>query len=265
MASRLVGVIDLKGGVAVHGVAGRRANYAPVRTSKFRPGASDGNPGDLLSHYQNLGLKRFYLADLDSLEGSSVQGLCIESLVNQSGHDTHWTIDAGLRDPDDRSITEWIDQFTETTSPSLGWVVASETAINIDTAANFAHVLQPTRLILGIDFCGGKFVGPSPVSQPSKQTGTGDLTPLSHRQSEWPLQEWIRLSADAGIRSALILDVAAVGTAQGPVSLSNCRRFRQKHGDWQIISGGGCRGPADAQAFFDAGCDDCMVATALHC
>lgn len=286
VASRLVGVIDLKNGLAVHGVAGHRENYAPVRLSGFRSGAIDGNPSHLLAHYQELGLQHFYVADLDSLGGNGIQQQCIESLVKQAGQDARWIIDAGLRDPNDTLTTQWLDHFNRSHRVSVQWVVASECAINVDVASDFAQILGANRVILGIDFRGGQFIGPGaealkfrPLPLSSRREGEiqsddrSELSPLGtseedsldNPQDELSLQTWIHRSAVAGIRSALILDVAAVGTSQGPVALSKCRRFRQERSDWQITSGGGCRSPVDVKAFLEAGCDDCMVATALHC
>ena len=257
IAHRLVGVIDLKSGLAVHGVAGQRDNYSPVRLSCFRCGALDGDPLHLLAHYQELGLKRFYIADLNSLGGGEIQQGAIEAIVEQAGPDARWIIDAGLSDPSDTKTTQWLDRLTgpdlEAIRGSIHWVVASESAINLDVASGFAQILGARRVILGIDFRSGQFMGP---------LADESLDGLGNDSS---LVTWVQRSADAGIRSVLILDVAAVGTSQGPVSLANCRRFRRDHGDWEIISGGGCRSPADARAFLDAGCSDCMVATALHC
>lgn len=259
VAPHLIGVIDLKNGSAVHGVAGERDRYDPVRLSNFRFGATDGNPFELLSHYSDLGLNEFYLADLDSLGGRGIQHQCIESLVGQSQPDTRWIIDAGLHDPNEANTTQWLCRFMTSQQRFIQWVVASECAINFNTPADFAQVVGNDRVVLGIDFRAGRFIGPRESASPSEEDS------LDNHQNAPPLATWIRRSTNAGIRSVLILDVAAVGTSRGPVSLAICRRFRRKYPDWRIISGGGCRDPSDAQAFLDAGCDDCLVATALHC
>ncbi|HME56062.1 MAG TPA: HisA/HisF-related TIM barrel protein [Candidatus Lokiarchaeia archaeon] len=65
MASfRVVPVLDVKHGVAVHGVKGQREKYAPVDCSWCK----DGDVRQLINGYQNeFGLQDLYAADLDAI------------------------------------------------------------------------------------------------------------------------------------------------------------------------------------------------------
>ena len=64
---RVVGVIDLKGGAAVHAVRGERERYRPVARSR-------GDDGDALALARGfraaLGLDELYVADLDAIAGA---------------------------------------------------------------------------------------------------------------------------------------------------------------------------------------------------
>src|SRR3954447_13698239 len=63
------GVIDLKGGVAVHAVRGERERYRPVRSAI---GGDDGDALALARGFRDaLGLEEIYVADLDAIVGRS--------------------------------------------------------------------------------------------------------------------------------------------------------------------------------------------------
>src|SRR3954463_13070351 len=64
---RVVGVIDLKGGAAVHAVRGERERYRPVRSAI---GGDDGDALALARGFRDaLGLEEIYVADLDAIVG----------------------------------------------------------------------------------------------------------------------------------------------------------------------------------------------------
>src|SRR4051794_9747232 len=63
---RLVGVIDLRGGVVVHAIAGQRQTYRPLQ-SRLCPGA---DPVEVARTLAGLGVRELYVADLDALDGA---------------------------------------------------------------------------------------------------------------------------------------------------------------------------------------------------
>ena len=69
---RVVGVIDLKDGTAVHAVRGERERYRPV--SSVIAG-DDGDPLALARAFRSeLGLDDLYVADLDAIGGEGDHG-----------------------------------------------------------------------------------------------------------------------------------------------------------------------------------------------
>src|SRR5215216_5550377 len=58
---RIIGVIDIRGGRAVHAVAGARAAYAPVGHGDALTLARD--------YVERLGVRELYIADLDAITG----------------------------------------------------------------------------------------------------------------------------------------------------------------------------------------------------
>src|SRR5580692_9143774 len=78
---RVVGVVDLLAGRAVHARGARRGSYAPVRAVAgwaIEPGDACG----LASAYvERVGITELYAADLDAILGGASQDALVASLV----------------------------------------------------------------------------------------------------------------------------------------------------------------------------------------
>src|SRR4051812_37040878 len=90
---RIVGVIDLMGGVVVRGVAGRREEYRPVESLLC---ASAEPPAVARAFVERLGLRDLYLADLDAIAGAEPAWAAYGALA---GLGARLWVDAGVRDP----------------------------------------------------------------------------------------------------------------------------------------------------------------------
>ena len=88
MTPRILGVLDVKGGVVVRGVGGRRAEYRPL------PGAPSP-----LEAARTMGVREVYLADLDAIEGAAPALAVYRALAAEF---RLW-VDAGVRTADDRA------------------------------------------------------------------------------------------------------------------------------------------------------------------
>jgi phosphoribosylformimino-5-aminoimidazole carboxamide ribotide isomerase len=78
---RVVGVIDLKDGTAVHAVRGERERYRPV--------------GDPLSLARRFRLEELYVADLDAIAGAGDNDAVIRALAREA----RIMVDAGVSEP----------------------------------------------------------------------------------------------------------------------------------------------------------------------
>lgn len=88
---RIVGVIDLMGGVVVRGVGGRRAEYRPVASEL----CATASPSDVAEAYRReYGLDELYLADLDAIGGAAPAWAVYEAL---SAAGFRLWVDAGVR------------------------------------------------------------------------------------------------------------------------------------------------------------------------
>jgi uncharacterized protein related to proFAR isomerase len=69
--------------------------------------------------------------------------------------------------------------------------------------------------------------------------------------------------ADAGAGEAIVLDLARVGSGEGP-DLALVGALRARVPEVELLAGGGVRDAADLRALAAAGAAGALVATALH-
>lgn len=230
IANRVIGVIDLLDGHAVHAVAGNRQQYRGVSFC-------DGDPERLAMHYLRLGLSRLYVADLDALEGRAMQIASLASLASMGF--TEIVLDIGWTGRENSATRQRLARFSRD-YPSASWIAASESCRNVNAIADAVDCMRPGRVLLGLDY------------------RNSSLLAAVHAESAW-----VEAAAVAGCDGAVVLDVGAVGTASGPVTADICRRLRDSVPAWKLYSGGGVRHLADAQLLYDAGCQAILLATAL--
>lgn len=234
---RIIPVLDLKGGVAVHAVRGRRDAYAPVRSVL----AASADPLALARAFkERLGVHDCYVADLDAIAGSQGHGPTIRAIA-------------------DLGLAVWLDAGVGTVGGAAQALAhgASRVIIGTETlpdrdvlpaliAATGPHTAgQDPRCVLSIDLLDGQLLGGSPV--------VARLGP-----AELALAAW-----QAGFRSFIVLDLARVGTGEGPETRAALELRRALPGA-EIIVGGGVRDAADLRALGRQGFDAVLVASALH-
>lgn len=251
LASRLVGVIDLRAGIAVHAIAGLRAKYQPVvaddiQRSGIQPG--DAQPGDALAlatRYQRWGVKSLYIADLDAISGREPQIDLLQKLVARS---ETTLIDAG---PGSAVVSDSLASST-----SVKFVVPTESCGSIDHWADAVKQLSHHQVVMGLDLIGSTVRTNRPNAAGTTPFCTDTL--LSH------VSPWIERAMTLGVSSVLALDLAFVGTERGPGSGPACATIRETWPSISLISGGGVRDRDDLDVLCNAGCDQILVGTALH-
>ena len=234
-AARLVGVIDLKDHQAVHAVAGNRDQYQPVRFC-------DGDPQRLAEHYLRIGLREFYVADLNAIGGSAIAVDAIDRICSRVGEarvlvDIGWSggpaTDQACRTRGD--VAELSEKF-----PMTQWIAATEAMQSRLALGELAQLIPNDRLLIGLDF-------------------KGDVLSGRHRVADW-IDEGLQL----GIAGAVILDLGGIGTESGPTTRPQCKTVHDLAPHWTIYSGGGIRDAQDVDSLIAVGCNRCLVATAIH-
>jgi len=224
---RVVGVIDLKGGAAVRGVAGRREEYRPVE-SRLCPGA--GPAAVARAFALQLGLEEVYLADLDAIAGARPAW---EAYAAVRGAGLRLWVDAGVRGA---------GLALELAAAGIESVVLGlETVESLDVVEQLAGRLGG-RVVFSLDLRAGRPLG---------------------RLAGDP-EEILSAVLARGVRRVLVLDLARVGVGGGLGTEELCARLAAAHPGVEVAAGGGVRGRADLERLKSAGVSAALVASALH-
>lgn len=233
---RVVPVLDLKSGVAVHAVRGARHAYAPVRSVL----SSSADPIALARAFlERLGCDACYIADLDAIAGTGDHGAVVQAI-------------AGL------GIAVWLDAGVATADDARRAVTCGAARVIAGTetlrdARDLPAIVEAARVgggsgadcILSLDHREGRLLGGSPAVAGVEAT-------------ELAAAAWT-----AGIRTFIVLDLARVGARGGPET-EPARRLHARLPDAEIVLGGGVRGRDDLRALASAGYHAALVGTAFH-
>jgi phosphoribosylformimino-5-aminoimidazole carboxamide ribotide isomerase len=127
---RVVGVIDLVAGAAVHAVRGERERYRPL--------------GDPLAIARRFGLDELYVADLDAITGTGANDAVIGALAREA----RVMVDAGVREPERARalLAVGVDRV----------VVGTETLTDADALDRLPDA------VLSLDLRDGRVLSPDP-------------------------------------------------------------------------------------------------------
>jgi phosphoribosylformimino-5-aminoimidazole carboxamide ribotide isomerase len=233
---RIIPVLDLKAGQAVHAVAGDRAHYRPLRSILH----DDSDPLELARAYRDrLGATELYLADLDAIAGGPPATGLQQAIVRLGL--AVW-VDAGVRSAEEVAIST-----VPLTDGSGVLVLGLETLAGPEELRAAVAQGHPDRLAFSLDLRDGR--------------------PLVAAGVDWGTDDPYRLAAvalECGLRRLIVLDLARVGTGRGVGTVSLLRALRRRHPGLELVAGGGIAGPGDLAALEDAGASAALVASALH-
>ena len=237
---RIIPVLDLARGVAVHARAGERRRYQPVQ-SVLAPEA-DGNPVALIRAFrERLGAEECYVADLDAIQGGAVQRSVLRELATlEAGFAGSLLVDAGTHRPG--------GTLEVLACGASEIVVGLESLHAFSDLADIVSAVGPSRVTFSLDLRLG-----SPILHPRLQdaSGNADAASLSAQ------------AVDAGIRTLLVLDIGRVGTGCG-VDLGLLEALRRRFPTLRLLAGGGVLTRRDLDRVCDTGCDGVLVASAIH-
>jgi phosphoribosylformimino-5-aminoimidazole carboxamide ribotide isomerase len=230
---RVIGVVDLLGGRAVHARGGIRELYVPVRAVA---GSVVDEPLALARTYMDrFGLSELYAADLDAIMQGQPQDRIVASLASLGA--PLW-LDSGAASVDDARHALALG--------ATHVVIGLETLPSYDTLASICAAIGGERVAFSLDLRKGEPVAPRLGTPPAE-----------------PAHLLAARAADAGVGAVIVIDLARVGTASG-LDVDLITRVRAAAPGPLLLAGGGVRGLEDLARLADAGCDGALVASALH-
>jgi phosphoribosylformimino-5-aminoimidazole carboxamide ribotide isomerase len=228
---RIVPVLDVSGGKAVHAQGGDRTRYRPVE-SVLSPSP---DPLRLAAAFRDrLGLSELYLADLDAIRGREPQWELFRALL---GDGCNLMVDAGVRDRL-RAMA-----LRETGVRSV--VAGLETLKGPDEITELVEGLGAPSVVLGLDLRGGAPIGDPRVWGPRDAAGIAAF------------------AFACKMRRFLVLDLACVGSQGGP-PVEAARAVVARCAGAEVLVGGGIRDGKDLRSLAGLGVGGALVATALH-
>jgi phosphoribosylformimino-5-aminoimidazole carboxamide ribotide isomerase len=232
-AFRVIPVLDVKEGLAVHAVAGQRSHYRPVRSLLH----SSADPLELARAYRDiLGLQELYVADL----GAIARGEQDHALYSElTGLGLEVWIDAGVRSEFD------LPGLVENRRITI--VVGLETVRGASDLEAVLRLAGADRVVFSLDL----FAGVPRVS--------ADAAWISADPEQLASQ-----LVDLGVRRLLLLDLSRVGTGTGTGTESLQSLLLAGYPGLDISVGGGISGINEIRAFRDSGAAAVLVGSALH-
>jgi phosphoribosylformimino-5-aminoimidazole carboxamide ribotide isomerase len=227
---RVIPVIDLKSGAAVHAVRGQRERYRPLR-SKLVAGSDPVRVARAVRG--ELGLDELYVADLDAIAGGPPHRDALTALAREA----RVLVDAGVTD------VAAVRALLELGAARV--VIGTETLADPAALGRLRAELPDAPLVLSLDLRGDRVL-----------SRDADLRLLGAAEA-------LALLRRSGVSEVIVLDLARVGSGAGPdVALVRelCARFPEV----ELLAGGGVRDLADLSALAEAGAAGALVATALH-
>jgi phosphoribosylformimino-5-aminoimidazole carboxamide ribotide isomerase len=235
MPIRIVPVIDLKDGRAVHAVGGHRVQYQPLQSVW----QASPHPFPLARALRDgLGLNALYLADLDAIAGRPPNVALYRQLA---GLGLDLWIDAGLRDA--RSAAPLLDL-----GPcNLSAVAGLESVKGPADLGGIVASLGPDRTIFSLDLFDGR----------------PRVRPNADWMTEAPIEIARRAIAE-GARRLIVLDLARVGTGRGTGTDRLLTEIRHVHPQVEIIDGGVTAGTGEIINLREAGAAAVLIGSAIH-
>jgi phosphoribosylformimino-5-aminoimidazole carboxamide ribotide isomerase len=227
---KIIPVIDICKGIAVHAVRGRREKYQPLESVFL----SSANPIDVAVKLKELGFTDCYVADLDAIIGGNPNFPLIKRLADKS--DLDLMVDAGVNS---LALTEKLLDHEVTAV-----VIGTETLFDVEFVASAVAAFGSEKIMISLDLMGNHVL--SKVELGSLATPIGLL----------------REFRNMGVSQIIVLDLTRVGSGEGVNTTLLSKMLRNVKASFFV--GGGVRDIGDLQKLKDLGVSGVLIATALH-
>ncbi len=227
---KIIPVLDVLNGVAVHAVRGHREQYKPLKSVL----CSMSDPIKVASAFKLLGFDCLYLADLDAISGGPASYTLYKGIKAKT--DIDLMVDAGISD------REKAEKALEVGVSKI--VIGTETLNDLDFLKESVKSFSQNRVVVSLDLKEGKLLSVSETVRLMK-----------------PLYFATQLE-EMSVTTLIILDLARVGAECG-VDKSLIRDILSRT-KLEVLVGGGIRGIRDLEELRKLGVSGVLIATALH-
>jgi phosphoribosylformimino-5-aminoimidazole carboxamide ribotide isomerase len=229
-ALKVIPVIDILDGVAVHAVRGRRSKYQRLKSVL----CASADPLDVALAFKMLGFNELYIADLDAIMTGRPKFSVLQQMADATG--LRLMVDAGIAD------LERAEKVLKSHVAKV--IIGTETLPSISFVGEAIKSLGNECVVVSLDLKGEKVISGFELGNLS--------SPLD------VLRELQRM----GVEHVIVLDLARVGSGEG-VNMALLKEAL-KNQKIKVFVGGGVRDIEDLVELRDVGVFGVLVATALH-
>lgn len=227
---KIIPVIDVLNGIAVHAIRGERRHYRPLNSVL----CSSADPFDVALTFDSLGFDSLYLADLDAILGRSADFALYRRIKTETN--LVLMVDAGTSEifKAEKLLKAGVTKI----------VIGTETLSSLDFVTKSIKFFGRNRVIVSIDLREGGLM--------SVSENIRSMNPISLAQ---------RLEK-IGVNQIILLDLGRVGTERG----ANYEILKEVLTNTKIkaLVGGGIRNLQDLEKLRNLNVSGVLVATALH-
>ena len=227
---KIIPVLDILDGVAVHAVRGRRKEYKPLRSALV----ASADPLEVAVAFKNLGFNELYVADLDAILSKKPNITVVKRISDETG--LKLMVDAGVAD------LPRVEELLKNHVSKV--IIGTETLPTIKVVGEAIESFGKGRVVVSLDLKDGKVLG---TPELGKFKNPADI---------------LRELQEMGLEQVIILDLSRVGSDEGvnmPLLKEILSSFKLK-----MFVGGGVRDLKDLLELEKKGIFGVLLATALH-
>ncbi len=227
---KIIPVLDILEGVAVHAIRGRRKEYKHLRSTLV----SSADPLEVACAFKNLGFNELYVADLDAISGKKPSMTVVKRIADETG--LRLMVDAGVADlpTAEELLTNHVSKV----------IIGTETLPTIRFVGKAIESFAKDRVVVSLDLKDGQVLSKPELG---KFRNPADI---------------LRVLQEMGLEQVIILDLSRVGSDEGvnmPLLKEILSKFKLK-----VFVGGGVRDLKDLLELKKMGVFGVLLATALH-
>jgi phosphoribosylformimino-5-aminoimidazole carboxamide ribotide isomerase len=227
---KIIPVIDVLNGIAVHGVRGERKQYKPLRSIL----CNSSDPLDLTVTFESLGFMNLYLADLDAILEIAANFSLYKQIVAKTSLDL--MVDAGVANI--AKAKKVLDTGV------IKIIIGTETLRSFDFLNQAVQAFGENKIIVSIDLKEGQMLSRSDAVK------SMDATSFAQKLE------------DIGVSQIILLDLSRVGTEHGTKSVALENILEKTSLD--VFVGGGIGGIKELEELRRFGVSGALIATILH-
>lgn len=227
---KVIPVIDVLNGIAVHAVGGERGRYLPLSSVL----CSSVEPVDVAKTFERLGFGSLYLADIDAILGKSTNFALYRQIRTKTN--LEFMVDAGVFDiaKAEKLLRSGVSKV----------VIGTETLRDVAFISQAVKILGENRVVVSVDMKEGRVI--------SLLESVKSMSPVL----------LVQTLEKRGVNQIILLDLGRVGTRLG-VEVELVKTVLEKT-RLRVLVGGGIRDLKDLEELANLGVFGVLVATALH-